>query len=183
MSQTPDTAVFYFDLASPYAYLAAHRVDELIPDVVWRPILVGAPHKRQGRVGWGFTDKRVSGMREIKSRARRYGIDPIRWPDPYPANSLTAMRAATYADSYGCGRAFANAAFELAFRHCRDLTLLDPLLDTAAACDIDARALIDAINSKPIKAQLRAQTDLAAALGVVGVPTVARGVVSTGVTG
>ena len=29
---------FYYDISSPYAYLAAHRVDELIPGVVWTPI-------------------------------------------------------------------------------------------------------------------------------------------------
>ena len=30
--------VFYFDFNSPYAYLAAERIEGLIPDAEWRPI-------------------------------------------------------------------------------------------------------------------------------------------------
>ncbi len=49
-------------------------------------------------------------MREVERRAELYGLPAIRWPDPYPANSLTVMRAATFAESLGCCRAFAQAA-------------------------------------------------------------------------
>jgi hypothetical protein len=31
-------AVVYYDFNSPYAYLAAERIDRLIPDAEWRPI-------------------------------------------------------------------------------------------------------------------------------------------------
>jgi hypothetical protein len=30
--------LFRYDFNSPYAYLAAHRVDDLIPGVEWQPI-------------------------------------------------------------------------------------------------------------------------------------------------
>ena len=121
MSRQRAQSSFYFDLASPYAYLASHRVDEPIPDVVWRPILVGALHKKHGRIGWGFTEQRASGMHEVERRARNYGLPAVRWPNPYPANSLTAMRAATHASNLGRGRKFARAAFALAFEHGSDL--------------------------------------------------------------
>ena len=35
---------FYFDLASPFTYLAAERVDRLFPAVEWRPALTEALH-------------------------------------------------------------------------------------------------------------------------------------------
>jgi 2-hydroxychromene-2-carboxylate isomerase len=31
-------ATFYFDFNSPYAYLAAERIEGLIPDAEWKPI-------------------------------------------------------------------------------------------------------------------------------------------------
>jgi 2-hydroxychromene-2-carboxylate isomerase len=60
--------VFYFDLASPDAYLASHRVERVTPAVVWRPILVGGLHQHHGRVGWGFTDQRAGGALSCEHR-------------------------------------------------------------------------------------------------------------------
>src|ERR1700750_1877856 len=37
-------ATFYFDLASPFTYLAAERVDRLFPALTWRPALAEALH-------------------------------------------------------------------------------------------------------------------------------------------
>jgi 2-hydroxychromene-2-carboxylate isomerase len=173
MSSHPPQPSFYFDLASPYAYLASRRVDDLIPEVVWRPILVGALHKQHGRTGWGFTEQRASGMREVERRARRYRLPAVRWPNPYPANSLTAMRAVTHASNLGRGREFARAAFALAFEHGSDLTHFEPLAKAAPQSDIDPADLADAVRSQSIKDQLRAETEQAAGIGVIGVPTFA----------
>ncbi len=95
----PAPAIFYFDLASPYAYLAAARVDTMLgADTIWQPVLVGAIHKHFRRVSWGATPElRRAGVTEIEARAENYGLPPIHWPQPYPANTLTAMRAATWA--------------------------------------------------------------------------------------
>ena len=40
-------------------------------------------------------------MREVERRAADYGLPPMRWPDPWPGNMLSAMRAATYAAQIG----------------------------------------------------------------------------------
>jgi 2-hydroxychromene-2-carboxylate isomerase len=41
---------FYFDLGSPYAYLAAERLQRLLPEpVVWQPVLLGGLFKFAGR--------------------------------------------------------------------------------------------------------------------------------------
>ena len=44
-----------------------------------------------------------------------YGLPPIRWPEPFPGNTLVAMRAATYAKEIGRAVAFSLAAFRQAF--------------------------------------------------------------------
>ena len=50
---TPERSTFYFDLGSPYAYLAAERVSELFSEAgldqpEWQPILLGGLFKRFG---------------------------------------------------------------------------------------------------------------------------------------
>src|SRR4051794_9394010 len=37
-------ATFFFDLASPFTYLAAERVDRMFPALAWRPALSEALH-------------------------------------------------------------------------------------------------------------------------------------------
>jgi 2-hydroxychromene-2-carboxylate isomerase len=165
--------VFYFDLASPYAYLASTRIEaSLGPDVRWQPVLVGALHRHFRRVSWGATPElRSAGVAEIESRARDYGLPAIVWPAPYPANSLIAMRAAIWADRQGSGRAFAQAAFAAAFQQGIDLTPRSAVLEVAERLRLDAADLDSALGDGGLKQALRDANDRAIAEGVYGVPT------------
>lgn len=169
-------ATFYFDLGSPYAYLAAERMPEAMPEGVhWQPVSLGALFKLNGRSSWavGARERREAGMAEVEGRARRYGLAPIRWPDPWPSNYLYAMRAATYALQVGQGRSFAEAAFRAAFVQGQDLALPEHVLKAAEQAGLDPRAVDAATGDPEVKLALRSATDAAHALGVFGVPTVA----------
>ncbi len=172
-----DRPVFYFDLGSPYAYLAAERINAVFgaagaepPE--WQPILLGGLFKRFGRDSWANGPGRDDGLRACERRAEAYGLPPIRWPDPFPGNSLLAMRAATFAKEIGRTVSFSLAAFRQAFAAGRDLSDSDNVLLAAAASEIHPRALLAAVERDAIKARLRAATDLAGDLGVIGVPSV-----------
>ena len=169
--------VFYFDLGSPYAYLAAERVNALFGDACgqppeWQPVLLGGLFKRFGRDSWANGPGREEGIREIERRASHRGLAPVRWPDPFPGNTLFAMRAATYAKEIGRTVAFSLAAFRQAFAAGRDLTDPDNVLLAAAAAEIHPRALLAAVERDSVKAALRNATERAGDLGAVGVPTV-----------
>lgn len=168
---------FYFDLGSPYAYLAAERISRLFADAElaqpeWRPILLGALFKRFGRDSWMNGPEREAGMREVERRAEAYGLQPLRWPDPCPANTLHAMRVATYAKGIGRTVSFALAAFRQAFAGGRDLTDPDNVAIAAAACELHPNAIAKGAGSAAVKLRLREATDRAGELGVRGVPTV-----------
>jgi 2-hydroxychromene-2-carboxylate isomerase len=168
--------IFYFDLGSPYAYLAAERVNSLLPEVpVWQPVLLGGIFKATGRSSWARTEAREEGMAEVERRAAAYGLPPVRWPDYWPGDMLAAMRAATFAQQTGRVVAFALAAFRQAFAGGRDLSELDNVLLAAAACELHPRAVLAGAESRAVKDTLRAATEEAAARGVVGVPTVVVG--------
>jgi 2-hydroxychromene-2-carboxylate isomerase len=97
-----DRPVFYYDLGSPYAWLAAERMHEVLGVVpVWQPILLGGIWRQTGGRSWATTDRRDEGMREVERRARRYGLLGVRWPADWPTSTLTAMRAAVFAQQTG----------------------------------------------------------------------------------
>jgi 2-hydroxychromene-2-carboxylate isomerase len=168
---------FYFDLGSPYAYLAAERLPALIPDepVEWQPISLGALFKLTGRSSWSLGDnrRRQAGIAEVERRAREYGLPPISWPDPWPGNYLMAMRAATYAFTTERGREFALQAFRGAFQRGHDLSVAAHVLGAGERAGIDPRELEAATQDPQVKLALRDATDAAHRLGVIGVPTIA----------
>ena len=114
-------------------------------------------------------------MAEIESRAAAYGLPAIRWPRPWPGDYLTAMRAATWAQSLGAANVFAIAATRRAFVEGRDLTLLPEVLGAVEAAGLDATAAEAAVGDPAVKLALREATEAAHARGVFGVPTVAVG--------
>src|SRR5688572_8999173 len=98
-----------------------------------------------------MTGAREEGRDEIQRRARRYGLLDVRWPEPWPFNSLTAMRGATFAKEIGRTVAFALAAFRQAFNAGRDLAVLDNVLIAAAACELHPRAVVKGIEMQATK--------------------------------
>ncbi len=168
--------VFYYDLGSPYAYLAAERVNQVLPVVpIWQPILLGGIWAQAGGGSWSQTEQRGKGMAEVERRACDYGLQPIRWPDPWPTSTLIAMRAATYCQQIGRGVAFSLAAFRQAFAGARDLSVADNVFIAAAACELHPNAVLKGIESRATKDRLKAATAEAYERGVRGVPTVAVG--------
>jgi 2-hydroxychromene-2-carboxylate isomerase len=172
----PPQPIFYYDLGSPYAYLAAERIPHVLPVVpVWQPILLGGIWKETGGRSWATTDKREQGMAEVERRAAEYGLMPIRWPDGWPNNTLTAMRAAIFAQQTGRAVAFSLAAFRQAFAGGKDLSETDNVLVAAAACELHPSAVLKGISMQSTKDRLREATREAFQRGVRGVPTLAVG--------
>ena len=175
-----ERAVFYYDLGSPYAYLSAERISGLFTEAEleqpeWQPILLGGLFRRFDRGSWAETPARAEGMAEVERRAAAYGLPAIAWPEPWPGNTLVAMRAATFAKQTGRTVSFSLAAFRQAFAAGRDLTDADNVAVAGAACELHPRALLKAVETEAVKGALREATDRAAELGVEGVPAVAVG--------
>jgi 2-hydroxychromene-2-carboxylate isomerase len=171
---------FFFDVGSPYAYLAAERVNAMFAAAVgeppvWEPVLLGGLFKRFGRDSWANGPGRDEGIAEVERRAAERGLPPLRWPDPFPGNTLYAMRVATYAKQTGRAVAFALAAFRQAFAAGRDLSEPDNVLLAAAATELHPRAVAAAAGRDSVKAALRKATERAGDLGVRGVPSVVVG--------
>ncbi len=171
------SATFYLDVGSPFAYLAAERIDTLFPadSIAWQPVSLGGLFKANGRSSWALAgpERRRDGMAEVERRATERRLPPVRWPDPWPGNYLMAMRAATYTNQLGRGRDFLVQALRDGFQRGRDLSLAVHVLESAEQVGLDPVDVERATADPDVKLALREATDAAHELGVFGVPTVA----------
>jgi 2-hydroxychromene-2-carboxylate isomerase len=101
-----------------------------------------------------------------------HGLQALRWPDPFPFDSLFAMRVATYAKQIGRTVAFALAAYRQAFAGGRSLAEPDNVVIAAAACEMHPAAVLKAAELRGVREALDAATARARALGVRDVPAV-----------
>ena len=172
------SAQFFYDFNSPYAYLAAQRVDEVLSGPVeWRPIAFGPLIGQIGKVPWSLGPHRDTGMRECEARAEARKMPRLRWPDGWPQEnySIPALRAALAAERLGALKAFSLAVFRQNFVHGRQLRDPDVIVEAAREAGVDEAAVRAGLEDPDLKAELRARTDAAIAGGVDGVPTVVIG--------
>jgi 2-hydroxychromene-2-carboxylate isomerase len=169
--------VFYYDFNSPYAYLAASRVDAVLPVAArWEPIAFAFVLAAREREPWSFhEDTREPGMRECERRAAAYGLAPLRWPPGWPVQSysLAPLRAAYVAAEHGRLKPFSDAAFARNFVEGRGLAELEDVLAVSEAAGLTADEVREGVQRPDIKAALKAATGAAIARGIHGVPTVA----------
>jgi len=168
--------IFYFDFSSPFAYLAATRIDNMLPRKPrWTPIstaFVIAAHKR---TPWSMREEsREPGKRECEERAAEYGLPPLRWPSGWPLDSysLPALRAAYVAADAGSLREFSRAAFERNFLDGRGLGAEADLRAVSEEVGIDPDLILAEIRRPAVKERLKLETEKAIGAGVFGVPTV-----------
>jgi 2-hydroxychromene-2-carboxylate isomerase len=170
-----DSPRFYYDLASPAAYVAAERVVEalgVVPEFV--PVrLAGLAAAGVGT--FRCAEEEAIFKAELERRAEAVGVLPLRWPSPFPADTEWAMLVATYAKETGRVVAFSLAAFRQAFAAARDLGERDTVLLAAAAAEMHPAAVVKGAGLRGTQARLAAATANAAEAGVLDVPAVSVG--------
>ncbi len=165
-------AVWYFDLVSPFAYLALGEIEDLASrmPVTLKPVLFGAMLTHWGQLGPAeISPKRVQTYRICVWTARERGI-PFRFPPAHPFNPLMLLRVLTALE----GRPDAvRTLFDLIWRDGRDPQSAQTLALARERLGVgDFDALIEGHDAK---AKLRIATDAAIASGVFGVPTLGLG--------
>jgi 2-hydroxychromene-2-carboxylate isomerase len=170
-------SAFFFDLASPLAYLAAERILHVLPGPAeWQPVLARELPGSETFDAFRCSEEREIFRAETARRAQELDLQPLRWPEPFPFDSTLAMRVATYAKSIGRAVPFAQAAFRQAFAGGHSLADPDFVLIAAAACEMHPAAVLRGAELRSVAEQLSTTTAAAASLGVSDVPAVLTGV-------
>jgi 2-hydroxychromene-2-carboxylate isomerase len=168
------TPAFYFDLGSPEAYLSAERILQTVPVAVeWIPVLARdlGPMAESWDAFRCEEDRQIALMRIERTAADR-GLQPVRWPDPFPFDSSYAMHVATYAKQIGRVVAFALAAYRQAYAAGHPLDDVDNVLIAASACEMHPQAILKLAGSRLVGDGLTQATLLAHERGVRDVPAV-----------
>ncbi|MBA2514929.1 MAG: DsbA family protein [Solirubrobacterales bacterium] len=154
---------FFFDLADPFSYLAAERVERAFDAVTWSPCT--GPTLR----GFSHADAQALLRRQAEERASALRM-PLVWPERFPADVPAAMRVATLASECGRGAAFVHAAGRLAFCGGFDLEDPDVLAEAAAAAGLAGDACLDAARDTRRDAPARSAGRALVAAGVDRLP-------------
>src|SRR3954447_8883076 len=109
--------VFFYELQSPYSWLAAERINQTLPEPpVWKPVSYGHIVAHTGVLPWSFAEDRSEDFDEIAKRANERGLLEPKYPDDWPKfSTIKALRTATFAMEIGKGVAFSLAAYRQQF--------------------------------------------------------------------
>ena len=117
---------FYFDLVSPWTYLAAERVERNLAGVRWRPVVPDALAPEE-------SDE--AARHAVEHRAAQLRM-PLVWPESWPTAGRSAMRVASLAAERGRAAPFVLAASRLTFCGGYDLDDPEALAEAAAAAGL-----------------------------------------------
>lgn len=166
----------WFDFASPYAYFASTRIDEIAAEagrsVDWKPILMWAVLKAHGIAPpMDAPVKRDYFLNDMRRSAAFYGL-PYRDPLKLPLSSHLAARlwygAAGSAPEKA--RALIDAIFTAFFVEHRDISDESTLASIAAAVGIPETEALDLMTGQAGRSQLEAAVGDAVKAKVVGSP-------------
>jgi len=168
--QSPTQATWYFDVISPFAYLALGEIEQLAQriSITYRPILFAALLEHWKHLGPAeIPPKRIHTYRLVLFEAQRRGI-PFRFPPSHPFNPLKPLRLLAALDA--APRAV-RIVMDSIWRDGLDLSMGENWRATCDALGLDPDHAVESINAAETKAKLRANTEAAVAAKLFGVPT------------
>jgi 2-hydroxychromene-2-carboxylate isomerase len=177
MTETREVELF-FDVGSPYSYLAATQVPGLrertgLP-VRWRPFLLGGAFRLTGNdMPARVAAKGRYMLTDLHRWAEHYGV-PFRMNSHFPVNTLAAQRTLLAADErYGqeAVENLAKAFFEAMWVDDEDLSSGDAVAYRVNRCGLDARELAQRVGEDELKQKLKDVTAEAVERGAFGAPT------------
>lgn len=162
---------FYFDVISPYAYLAFERLPEALKGlnyhVTYQPVLFAGLLKHHGQLGPAEIEpKRSWTYRQVQWLAHELGIE-MQLPAAHPFKPLALLRLAVASNRHGLpNRYVAEKLFHHVWRGGQDAEDMQrlQLLQDVLKLDLDPGAAL-------VKDLLKAHTSTAIAKGVFGVPS------------
>ena len=171
---------FYFDLVSPYSYLAYGRVERICresgAELVLRPMLLGAVHKAVGlQAPIEIPSKGSYQVRDIHRWTEYYGL-PMRFPEPFPLRTLKTMRAAMVCSEEGDLEAFVREAFALyweeggAPKGFEEADEDGPIREVVRRIGKDPEEVLEGATTGEAKEALKSATAEAVERGVFGAP-------------
>ena len=171
---------FYFDFASPNAYLS-HQV---VPGIEERtgakfnyiPVLLGGIFKATNNkppmeAFFGILNKNEYQSVEMKRFQERYGIDKFKMNPHFPVMSLQIIRGAVGAQQDGYLDKYIDEVLKHMWEEPKKMDDPEVIKEAFTESGFDADRLMNQMQDPDIKAQLIENTENAVKRGTFGIPT------------
>ena len=166
-----DNIDFYFDVISPYAYIAYKKILK-IKDINFKlkPILLGGLHNLAGITAPAFNKYKMKNMQNDCELVAKKNNISFKWNSKFPINSLNIMRG------YLCVKdnkkeEYLNNFFEAYWKEDLDLSNEENIKILLKKLKIDEHDFFNLIKNQDTKDKLKQFTQEAIEKEVFGAPT------------
>ena len=161
---------FYYDISSPYSYLAHEQIKLFEKNnkssVTLMPILLGGLHQLANITAPGLNPSRAKHMiKDLKICADWYKVKY------FPLKTINIMRGAIVAEKEGFLKNYTERVFKAAWVDSLNLNDNKILEKFIKNLDINPSIFLNKINDQEIKDELKNRTSAAYKKGVFGAPT------------
>ena len=168
---------FYFDLGSPYSYLAYYRLLQIAEQqeiqIVYKPILLGGVFKATGnRSPIEIPVKGAYSILDMQRWAEYYHI-PMQMNPHFPMNTLTLMRILTGIQLLHLEKfeQVLKLLFDAMFGTPQNLNEPNVLAEVLKPSGFSVEDIMSMVQSDVVKQKLITETEQAILRGIFGAPT------------
>lgn len=168
---------FFFDVGSPYSYLAYHQLPKIAnarnAEVVWRPMLLGGVFQATSNTSPATVPLKAKYSMLDLARWAKYFDVPFRNNPHFPINTLHLMRGAIAMQMRSDEEfhRYLSAIFSAIFEKPRNLGAPEELAVVLETAGISPILFLELIQDDKVKEKLKKNTDEAVVRGVFGAPT------------
>ena len=162
---------FYFDIISPYAYIAYKKILKINNvDFKLKPILLGGLHNLAGITAPAFNKYKMKNMQNDCELVSKKNNISFKWNSRFPINSLHIMRGYLCVED-NKKEEYLDSFFEAYWKEDIDLSNEDTIKQLLKKLKIDENGFFNSISNQDIKDKLKELTQQALEKEVFGAPT------------
>ena len=165
---------FYFDIISPYAYIAHKKIEKINKDnkilFNYKPMLLGGLHNLANITAPAFNDFKMKNMKNDCDLVSKKNNIQFKWNEKFPINSLYIMRGYLFVN-HDKKKEYLNKFFDAYWKDNKDLSNQDNINEILKTLNIDPNLFLEGIKDDEIKKLLKQMTTKAFNLEIFGAPT------------
>ena len=165
---------FYFDVISPYAYLAHKKIIKNFKNkninFDYKPILLGGLHKLAKITAPAFNKFKMKNMKKDCELIANKNDIKFQWNDYFPINSINIMRGYLLIDNE-LREEFIDNFFEAYWKNNKDLSVKENFNEVLNNLKINPDNYFNGIQNEKIKNKLKINTSEAFGKEIFGAPT------------
>ena len=165
---------FYFDIISPYSYLAYKKIKKNYKDkninFNYKPILLGGLHKLANITPPAFNKFKMYNMKQDCELVANKNDIEFKWNDQFPINSINIMRGYLLVNNE-LKKEFLDKFFDAYWKNNKDLNIEDNFNAILKDLNINNNYFFNGIQNDVIKNELKTKTSEAFDKKVFGAPT------------